>query len=170
MKYTLEERKEIYSRPLEEQFVPMYKEGDAIVYRHLIRSTESEDYCVVFEVAKALAREKNGPIWILPEINRHESILRGLLGLSIVDGYTPDIMKDIGSFIDVKSPKVERKLSRNAGKASRQFAVACITDHQLIFNESRVDEFAKRVFGSENYQYNEVYFYVKGILSKRTKA
>ena len=96
MKYTLEERKEIYSRPLEEQFVPMYKEGDAIVYRHLIRSTESEDYCVVFEVAKALAREKNGPIWILPEINRHESILRGLLGLSIVDGYTPDIMKDIG--------------------------------------------------------------------------
>ena len=90
--------------------------------------------------------------------------------MSIVDGYTPDIMKDIGSFIDVKSPKVERKLSRNAGKASRQFAVACITDHQLIFNESRVDEFAKRVFGAENYQYNEVYFYVKGILSKRTKA
>jgi len=170
MKYTLEERKEIYSRPLEEQFVREFEKGNAIVYRHLIRSTESDDYCIVFEVARALARVKDGPIWILPEINAREKELRERLGLGVNNGYTPDIMRDIGSFIDVKSPKVERKLSRNAGKASRQFAIACITDHRLLFDESRVNEYAKRVFGAENYKYNEVYFYVKGVLSKRTKG
>ena len=50
MKYTLEERKEIYSRPLEEQFVPMYKEGDAIVYR----KNEPELRDAVWEILKEM--------------------------------------------------------------------------------------------------------------------
>ena len=169
MKYTLEERKEIYSKPLEEQFVPVFEEGDAIVYRHLIRSTESEDYCIVFEVARALAKEKNGPVWILPEINAHEKKLRGRLGLGTDNGYTPDIMRKIGSFVDVKCPESVGKLSANACKAFRQGGIACITDHSTHLDVGLLDKYAKWVLGSQGYRLKEVLFYLNGVLYKRAR-
>ena len=169
-KYTLEERKEIYSRPLEEQFVRVYENGEAVVLRHLIRSTEAEDYGIVLEVAKAFALSRNGAVWILPEINAHETALRNALGLSASNGRTPDLMIGIGTFIDVKSPRVMRKLSKNAGKAFRQSAIACITDMHLQLDECRIAEYTKRIFGQDNYRCREVYFFMNGVLSKRTKG
>lgn len=112
-RYTLEERKDIYSRPLEKQFVPVFKCGEAIVLRHLIRSDASEDYDRVFDVAQALAFEKWGPVYILPEINAHAR----LISLSL----------------------------RN------------------------LDQYTKWVLDSQGYHYNEAYFYMHGVLYKRTR-
>ena len=168
-KYSLEERISRYAKPLEDQFVKVFEQGDAVVYRHLIRSTSSEDYSIVLEVATAFALEKNGAVYILPEINAHETLFRKSLGLNTGNGKTPDIMLEIESFIDVKSPKAERRLSKNAGKAFRQSAVVCITDHRMQMDNAKLDEYQKRIFGNENYKYSQLYFYINGKLSKRTK-
>lgn len=168
-RYTLEERKYIYSRPLEEQFVPVFKCGEAVVFRHLIRSVASEDYVRVLDVARALAVEKQGPVYILPEINAHEKALRASLGLSADNGRTPDIMLLSGVFVDVKSPKVFDKMSKNAGKAFRQSALACISDHRLPLDVNKLDEYAKRVLCNNNYQSDDVYFFIKGQLYKKTR-
>ncbi len=168
-KYTLEERKEIYSRPLEEQFVRVYEDGEAVVLRHLIRSTEAEDYGIVLEVAKALAGEKRGHVWILPEINKHETALRDALGLSTSNGYTPDLMMSIGSFVDVKSPESVDKISANACKSSRQGGVVCITDHSTILKENQIDRYSRWVLDSQGYLFEEAFFFINGQLYKRTK-
>lgn len=168
-RFTLEERKEIYSRPFDDQFTPVFKEGNAVVMKHLIKSISAEDYYRVLDVAKAYAIDNQVTVYLLPEINAHEKELRSFLGLSTDNGYTPDIMIRIGFFIDVKSPKVIDKLSHNAGKASRQFAAACITDHRLSLNKSFLDEYAKRVFGNDVYDKELVYFYIDGHIYKKTK-
>lgn len=167
--YSLEERKEIYSRPLEAQFIPVFENGDAIVLRHLIRSTEAIDYNIVRDVATAIALDRKGPIWILPEINIHERGLRESIGLSTNVGYTPDIMIESGSFIDVKSPLSTDTISANACKAFRQGGVACITDYSTGLDERHINQYAKWVLKSQGYLFNEVFFYIKGKLYKRTK-
>ena len=113
----------------------------------------SSDYIRVLNVAQALALERQSPVYILPEINAQERVFRKRLGLSTENGMTPDIMLEIGSFIDVKSPMVERKLSKNAGKAFRQSAVVCITDHRMKMDKARLDQYQSRIFGNENYKY-----------------
>ena len=168
-KYSLEERKEIYSRQIDDQFVPVFENGKAMVMKHFIKSTMSEDYERVLDVAKAMAIDNQVTVYLLPEINAHEKALRGFLGISTDNGYTPDIMLDKGQFVDVKSPKNLDKLSHNAGKASRQSAVACITDHRLPLDVNLLDEYAKRVFGNGAYKKEEILFFIDGRLFKKTK-
>ncbi len=168
-KYTLKQRRQIYARPLDEQFVDVYNNGKAVVKRHLIKSILSEDYYRVLDVAKAYAQENQSTVYILPEINRNEKEFRRSLGLSTDNGNTPDIMLRVGSFVDVKSPKVEYKISRNAGKATKQSAIACITDHRLSLETRRLDDYAGRIFSNDNYKFNEVHFYIGGHLYKKTK-
>jgi hypothetical protein len=168
-KYSLEERISIYAKPLEDQFVKVFQQGDAIVLKHLIRSDLSSDYIRVLDVAKALALEKRGAVYILPEINAHEKELRMSIGLSTDNGFTPDIMIEVGSFIDVKSPENIDRLSTNACKAYKQGGVACITDHSLKLDKGLIDKYAKWVLESQGYKYKEVYFYIERVLYKRAK-
>lgn len=168
-RYTLEERKYIYSCPLEQQFVPVFKCGEAVVFRHLIRSELSEDYDRVLDVARALAIEKQGPVYILPEINAHEKELRASLGLSADNGRTPDIMMDIGEFVDIKSPASEDTVSSNACKAYKQGGVVCITDHSTTLSIRDIDQYARWVLDSQGYHFDVAYFYIEKVLYKRTK-
>ncbi len=168
-KYTLEERKKIYASPVNDQFTPVFKRGKAMVSKHLIKSTESEDYQRVLDVAKAFAKGRKKTIFILPEINANEKDLRRTLGLSTDNGNTPDIMLELGSFVDVKSPLVLDKLSKNAGKAFKQSAVACITDHRLDLDPGKIDNYAKSIFKNATYENDTVYFYIKGRLYKKTR-
>ena len=168
-RYTLEERKEIYARPLEDQFIPVFEDGKAIVMKHLIKSITAEDYNRVLDVAKVFAVDNQTTVYLLPEINAHEKALRALLGLSTDNGNTPDIMIRRGFFVDVKSPKTKDKLSRNARKASRQYAVACITNHRLPLDVSFLDEYANRIFGNKSYNKKEVFFYIDGYIYRKTK-
>ena len=168
-KYTLQERKEIYSRPLEEQFITVYENGAAVVLKHLIKSEAAEDYGRVLDVAKALAQEKNGPVFLLPEINAQEKTLRHSLGLSTENGKTPDIMIEPGIFIDVKSPESADKIAANACKAFRQGGMACITDHAAVLKMTQIDRYSKWILNSQGYLLNDVYFFIAGSLHKRTK-
>lgn len=169
-RYTREERIKIYARPIEEQFVPIYQRGDAIVFKHLIKDTSSEDYDRVLDVAIALAEEKNGPVYLLPEINAQEKAVRQQLGLSTENGMTPDIMLSIGSFIDVKSPESKDTISANACKAYRQGGIACITDHRTTLSPDELNQYAWWVLNSQGYHFHEVYFYLKGNIYKKAKG
>jgi len=129
-RYTLEERKYIYSCPLEQQFVPVFKCGEAVVFRHLIRSEASEDYDRVLDVARALAIEKQGPVYILPEINAHEKELRASLGLNTNNGPTPDIMLEVGSFVDVKVPgRFIKSLQMRVKRADKEVWLVLLIIH-----------------------------------------
>lgn len=166
---TAEERHEIYSKPIDEQFESVYNNGNAEVVRHILKSTESEDYKRVLDVARAMAVAEGGKIWILPEIHKSETEFRKLLGLPTDKGHTPDIMRQIGHFVDVKSPESLEKLSANACKAFKQGAVACITDHSCEMSLQDIHQYAKWILGSQGYHYNEVYFYIDDILIKKAK-
>ena len=78
-KYSLEERKAIYAMPLEDQFVDVFNDGRAVVRKHLIRSSSSEDYNRVLDVAISFARMDQATIYLLPEINHEEKAFRRLL-------------------------------------------------------------------------------------------
>ncbi len=168
-KTSAEERHRIYSKPIEEQFELVYKNGNAEVVKHILKSTESEDYARVLDVAKAMAIADDGKIWILPEIHKSETEFRKLLGLPTDNGHTPDIMRQIGCFVDVKSPESLEKLSANACKAFKQGAVACITDHSCEMSIQDIPQYAKWILGSQGYHYNEVYFYIDGTINKKAK-
>lgn len=169
IKYSLEERREIYARPVNLQFLPVFMHGEAVVLKHIIKSSIAEDYPRVFDVAKALSIYFQSPVYILPEINACEQDFRNLLGLSNENGCTPDIMLSNGVFVDVKSPQKMDKLARNAGKASRQSAIACITDHRLHLEIKNLDLYAQRVFGNDAYIFDTVYFFIQNHLYKKTK-
>lgn len=168
-RYTLEERKNIFSRPLEQQFVPVFKSGEAVVFRHLIRSPQSEDYERVLDVARALAVKRQGPVYILPEINAHEKTLRASLGLSVDNGKTPDIMIDIGDFVDIKSPASADTISSNACKAYKQGGIVCITDHSTTLSIQSLDQYSRWVLDSQGYHFDVAYFYIERVLYKRTR-
>lgn len=64
---------------------------------------------------------------------------------------------------------MENKISKNAGKANGQSGVVCITNHRLLLETTSLDNYAKRIFSNENYQFDEAYFYIDGHLYKKTK-
>lgn len=167
--YSLEERKAIYARPFSEQFTEEYSKGNARVYTHLVKSMTSDDYGRVFDVAKAMAVRLNQPVYILPEVHASEVAFRNEIGLPTGSKVTPDIMIGIGSFVEVKSPKTYGKLVTNANKASGQMGVVCITDHSHPFDASKLDEYASRIFSDGHYNYDELYFFIKGKLYKKAK-
>lgn len=168
--YTADEKHSIYSRPIAEQFVSVFKEGEAEVLAHILKS-HTGDYNRVLEAAKLLAQSENLKVSILPEIHIRETDIRKKLGLPIDEGVTPDLMTDIGSFIDVKSPNKVGNISRNAGEASRyQHAIAYITDDFIELEGSEVNKYSHWVFKNSNYTHDTVFFKIDGVIYKKTRA
>lgn len=169
MSFTLEERKIIYSWPIENQFIEVFVDGKARVLKHLIKQVQSEDYGRVLDVAKSFALLNQSVVYILPDINRHEVIFRKKIGLPEGSSTSPDLMLRTGYFIEVKSPISIDTITANACKACRQFAMACLTGHRLKLRKEKVDQYAKWIFKSRSYRYRNVFFWIDGVLYKRSK-
>ena len=167
--FTLDERKIIYSWPIENQFIEVFVDGKARVFKHLIKQVLSEDYGRVLDVATSFALSNQSAVYILPDINRHEVAFRKMIGLPEGSSTSPDLMLRTGCFIKVKSPISIDTITGNACKACRQFATACLTGNRLELRKEKVDQYAKWVFRSPSYCYRNVFFWIDGVLYKRSK-
>lgn len=165
-KYTKEQKHEIYTKPIDEQFETLSKSKEGFeVSRHILKDKKEMDYNRVLDAAKLLSRFDN--VRILPEIHASEHDIRSRLGLP--EKSNPDLM--VGNvFVDVKSPFNPKNIIRNANDAIKQGGVACITDHLCHLDENKVKWYAKKNLNNQYYTKDTVFFVVQGKLYKITTA
>ncbi len=159
-KATAAQKHEIYSMPIEQQFEEVKKN----VFRHILKDTNGEDYKRLLDVAQAYA-DKGAKVWILPEIHKSEVAIRQRIGLPS-ETHTPDLWINQNVLVDAKSPISYRKISHNANEASEQGGIACITNHFIQLEQTKLVALSKRIFGNNEYTKKEVHFYIDGTLYK----
>lgn len=166
-KFTPEQKHEIYSRPISEQFADtVFTHGSGhTVSRHLLKDIKEMDYNRVLDAAKLFAQ--NDDVRILAEINKAETEVRSLLGLGSTKN--PDLIVGM-EFVDVKSPFSKTNIVRNAVKASKQDAIACITDHFADISAADMRHYGRRILTDANYAKDKVYFAIRGVLYTIKKA
>ena len=159
--FTPKQKHEILSQPLDRQFDTIHV-GNNIVKMHRLYNPAQIDHNFVFNAAKLFARNAED-VLIMPEIDTNELKARQLFGL--VGNSNPDLRID-GQWIDVKSPKQTKRLTRNAIRAAKQNAAACITDDRCAISVNKLKEYADNIFHNPLYSADVVYFVVKGKLYK----
>ena len=157
-KLTPEQKHEIYSRPLEQQFQKVARN----VQRHILKDIDEEDYQRVFDAAVLYG--KKDKVLIMPEIHAKETEIRTRLGVP-TEKKIADLKVGSG-WVDVKSPEVYRKITRNAIQASEQGAIACITDDRISIDESSLPSLSRKIINNNFYKQAEVHFKVNGTLYK----
>ncbi len=96
----------------------------------------------------------------MPEIHYSETDVRKRLGIPS-EKANPDL-KVGDKWVDVKSPFNTFNIVRNANQAAEQGSIACITDDHCIISSDGVEKFAERIFKSEYYTQDIVYFIIDG--------
>jgi len=161
-------KQSIFAKPLSEQYSTIYSKNGGIVQVHKLVNLKAEDYNDVVDVAKVFANEGK-IVSILPEVHVSEiearkKIFKGLANKSS----NPDLL--IGNeLMDVKRPENFQTITHNANKASKQNAIAVISDKSLKFSDKTMDERAKSIFRDENktnYTFDKVYFIKDGKVIK----
>lgn len=164
-------KQKIYELPEGKQFetVKEFKNGGS-VKKHLLVNTNAEDYNDILNVSNAFAKQGK-KVEILPEIHISEPKARKKI-LSKLDhkSSNPDLRID-GVYMDVKRPKAIKNITGNANQASKQSAVAVISDSQLDkkMNEEIMTKRAEAILNEknkENYSSDEIYFFNDGKLFK----
>lgn len=161
-KHTPEEKHQIYSKPFDEQFKNVYSSNNHTVKRHILRDTNGMDYERVLDAAKLYSKSSN--VEMLPEIHESETYIRKKIGLE--GKSNPDLRTSKYGFVDVKSPFAYKKIEKNAIKASKQGAIACITDDHLLLQESKLEQLSKTILNNRDYTKDEVHWVVNGKLYK----
>ena len=159
-KLSPEQKHQIYSLPIGQQF----KEVEKNVFRHVLKTTDEEDYNRLLDVAKAYAKE-GSKVWILPEVHKSETTFRAQIGFTS-NTKTPDLRINDGLFVDVKSPENYRKITKNANKAYEQGGIACISNHFITLKTSNLGGLTKSVYSQGVYRADEIHYYIDGTLYK----
>ena len=154
----------ILQKPRKEQFNEIFKKGKGSVLEHSL-TKKGDDYTDILKVATAFAK-KGKVAELLPEIYKNERTIRSLIFPNLRSKTSnPDLR--IGSlFYDIKRPKAIKNIVGNANGASKQGAIAVISDSQLdkVLTDKIMLERAKDIFKNEHYQFNEVVFIKDGEL------
>lgn len=161
-KYTVEEKHEIYSKPINEQFEKIHEARGHSIKKHILKDENSMDYDRVFDAAKLYAYSDD--VTMLPEIHKSEKEIRKRLGL--VGDKNPDLKTKSHGLVDVKSPFNHKKIISNAIDASGQGAIACLTDDHIVISESEMTSLSKSILDNKNYSKKEVHWVVNGKLYK----
>lgn len=161
-KYTPEEKHEIYSKPLNEQFEEVHATKEHTLTCHVLRDKNSMDYNRVMNAAKLYS--KSNDVEMLPEIHKSETEIRRKIGLK--GNANPDLHTSKHGFVDVKSPFSYKNIISSAIDASRQSAIVCITDDHTIIKESELEQLSRRILNNEKYTKDEVHWVVNGKLYK----
>ena len=159
------------TQPREKQFKHIYKDkSNGKVLEHLL-TKKGDDYKEIVSLSKDFAK-KGKIVEILPEIYKDEKDIRNKIFPNLKsENSNPDIK--VGNFYaDLKRPSAIKNIVGNANKASKQGAIAVISDSKLDkeLTDDIMAERAKDIFKDKNYQFDEVYFYTnkKLILFNRT--
>ncbi len=149
------EKNKILTKPRKEQFKKISKN----VYEHLL-TNKIDDYQEIKQTAKLLS--KNGKVTeLMPEIYKNEVTIRKVIFKHLPKMFksNPDL-RNGNLYYDLKRPKAIKNILGNANKASKQGAIAIISDSQL--DKPLTDEIMKErvrdIFSSKNYTQNILIF------------
>lgn len=164
-------KQKIYELPAEKQFetVKEFKNGGT-VKRHLLVNTKAEDHNDIMNISDAFAKQGK-KVEILPEIHISEPKARKKILSDLGhQSSNPDLKVD-DVYMDVKRPKAIKNITGNANQASKQNAVAVISDSQLDkkMSDEIISKRAEAILNKnnkDNYHSDEVYFFIDGKLSK----
>lgn len=147
-----------------DQFKKVFESKKGAVLEHQL-ITKSDDYKDILGVAKAYA--KKGKIAeMLPEISEREKTIRSVVFPNLQSKTSNPDLKIGNQYFDVKRPSVIKNILGNANKASKQGAIAIISDSRLDkpLTDAIIQERAKDIFKNKNYNYDSVVFYKDGKL------
>lgn len=161
-KYTAQEKHQIYSRPIDEQFITI--EGN--IKTHLLKSLHSEDYKQLLNVARFFA-PKAKEVQIMAEIHKSEVEARRKFGIKSKNKNADIriVLEDNSIFwVDAKAPHHLSNVISNANKACSQGAFACVLDDHI--NTSQHHDLARKIFSDKNYTREYLYVMYGGKLYK----
>ncbi len=154
----------VLQKDRKEQFKTILETKKGIVREHLLIK-KGNDYNDILTAAKEFAK-KGKTAELMPEINQKERTIRNVVFPNLSSKTSnPDLR--IGKiFYDIKRPKAIKNIVGNANGASKQGAIAIISDSQLDkpLTDLIIKERVKDIFKNENYLFNEVGFLRDGKL------
>lgn len=147
-----------------EQFKTVFKSKTGLVREHLL-ITKGDDYKDILAVAKEYAK-KGKTAEILPEISEIDKTIRNLVFPNLQSKKANPDLKVGNDYFDIKRPSAFKNILGNANKASKQGAIAVISDSRLEkpLTDAIMNERAKDIFKNKNYNYDSVVFYREGKL------
>lgn len=166
------QKQSVYSKPLGKQYSTVFshKSGGKVDVHELV-NLKAEDYKDVLNSAKVFAKEGRS-VKLLPEIDYSEKEARTLIlkGLK-VERSNPDMLVD-NEYVDLKRPTAFKNIVNNANGASKQGAIAMISDVNLDkeLSEAILKERTKDIFKDKNYKNDKIYFYLKGNLVTKNRT
>lgn len=164
LNFSPQQKHEILSQPVEQQFDTVHSDNTEIKI-HRLRSAKQNDYNAVVDAATLFAKQGH-KVLVMPEIHKDETKARQAFGLTINGQHTNPDLKIDGNWVDVKSPLQTDRIVRNAVRAAKQNAIACITDDKCTIDSKQLKHYAERILQNTSYNFNTVYFIIQGKLYK----
>lgn len=97
---------------------------------------------------------------IMPEISENEKTIRDVLFKGLQSKTSNPDLKVGNKYYDIKRPSAIKNILGNANKASKQGAIAVISDSRLNkpMDNKIMQNRATHIFKDNNYQFNQVLF------------
>ena len=157
-----EQAKSILLLDREKQFRTLFesKNGGKVLEHRLVK--QGEDYSDIVKVANAFAKQGK-IVEIMPEIYKTERTIRNIIFPNLQSKTSNPDLKIGNKYYDVKRPSSIRNIEGNANKASKQGAIAIISDSRLDkeLTERMINERIKNIFKNKYYKYNTIYIHLK---------
>ncbi|MDI6049594.1 phage minor head protein [Flavobacterium sp. XS2P24] len=154
----------VLQKDRKEQFKTILETKKGIVREHLLIK-KGNDYNDILTAAKEFAK-KGKVAELMPEIYKDEKTIRNMIFPNLISKTSNPDLRVGNSYYDIKRPKAIKNILGNANGASKQGAIAVISDSQL--NKPLTDVIMKNraihIFKDENYKFNEVVFLKAGKL------
>lgn len=154
----------VLQKDRKEQFKTVLETKKGLVSEHLLIK-KGDDYNDILHAAKEFAN-KGKIAELMPEINQKERTIRNIVFPNLSSKTSNPDLRVGNTFYDIKRPKAIKNIVGNANGASKQGAIAVISDSQLDkpLTEAIMKERVKDIFKNKYYLFDEVVFIKKGKL------
>lgn len=154
----------IYLLDREKQFLTLFEtpNGGKVLAHRLMK--KGEDYEEILKAAYAFAHQGK-VVELMPEINEKERTIRNLIFPNLQSKTSNPDMRIGNQYYDVKRPSAIKNIEGNANKASKQGAIAIISDSRLDnLTEKIIKTRVNGIFKGKFYTKREVIFLLEGEL------
>lgn len=164
------ENNKILKSDRESQFNVIYEKESGKVKEHLL-VRKIDDYNDILTAGKHFAKQ-GLTAELMPEIHQKEKSIRNILFPNLQSKTSNPDLKVGNKYFDIKRPSAIKNILRRANEASKQGAIAIISDSRLdtSLTDKIIEERTKSIFESKYYQFDQVIFIRKGefIIKNRT--